>query len=144
MKILFLIFMLLDNPIKDNTLRESTDLIELNHQYGKKGEHVFDQIIFWEILPETRKLKVRAWTLADYDNSHKRFALKKLDNIYTVTYFDQDVRAERKITSRIFRESWTHEDPERENKKLYNENTRTGLIKPPKPKPNPPTVVEPL
>lgn len=60
------------NPIKDNTLRENTDLIELNHRYDSKGSYVFDQIIFWEILPETGKFKVRAWTMADWENKDKR------------------------------------------------------------------------
>ena len=131
MNTVFLILILLvGNSLKDNTLRESTDLIELNHHYDLRGEVIFDQIIFWERLPETGKFRVRAWTLTDYDNKNKRLALEinNSDNIYTVTYFDIDEKANRRITSRIFRESWTQKDPEREDKKIHGETARTGLI----------------
>lgn len=140
-------FMLLvGNPLKSNVLEENTSLIELNHQYNLDGTPLFDQIIFWEKLPETGKYRIRAWTMADYDKKEKRFALNinDSDHIYTVTYFDTDERVNRKIISRLFRESFTQKDPEREDKLLYDERTRVGLRKK-NPIPDPPyTIVDPL
>lgn len=137
--------LLVGNPFRSNVLEETTSLIELNHQYDLKGAAVFDQIIFWERLPETGKYRVRAWTLTDYDNKEKRLALdiNKSDHIYTVTYFDVDEKANRKITSRLFRESWTQKDPEREDKKLYDEKTRVGLRKKKLPPDPPYEIVDP-
>ena len=38
----------LAKPLKDDVIRESVDLIELNHFYDEHGRLVFDQVIFYD------------------------------------------------------------------------------------------------
>jgi len=112
---------------------EYVDLIELNHFYDQQGRHVYDQVIFYEQTPETGRFQVRAWCLVEDRDSLNRRPVKNLESqIYQVDWFDTDQRMLRKITSHVFRESWTQVDPERVNKKIHDERSRIALVQNPK------------
>jgi hypothetical protein len=107
---------------------EYVDLIELNHLYNPKGQLVFDQVIFYEQALETGRFQVRAWCLVDDREIPNRRPVKNYSTSrYQVDWFDVDKRLTRRITSRLFRESWTQIDPERDDKKLHDERLRVGL-----------------
>ena len=56
-------------PGGSNTvLRESVDLIELNHFYDDLGRHAYDQVIFYEWSEEYCRYHVIAWCLVEDDH----------------------------------------------------------------------------
>ncbi len=112
---------------------EYVDLIELNHFYDQKGGLVYDQVIFYERAPETGRFQVRAWCLVEDRECLNRRPTKNLQtDLYQVDWYDSDQRLLRKITSRLYRESWTQIDPERANKKLHDERSRISMVQNPK------------
>ena len=112
---------------------EYVDLIELSHFYDQRGRLVYDQVIFYERAPETGRFQVRAWCLVeDRENLNRRPVKNHQTELYQVDWFDTDQRLLRKITSRLYRESWTQIDPERTNKKIHDERLRISMIQSPK------------
>lgn len=112
---------------------EYVDLIELNHFYDPKGGLVYDQVIFYERAPETGRFQVRAWCLVEDRECLNRRPTKNLQTeLYQVDWYDSDQRLLRKITSHLYRESWTQIDPERANKKLHDERSRISMVQNPK------------
>lgn len=113
-----------------NQATEYVDMLELNHFYDPRGQHVFDQVIFYEQAPETGRFQVRAWCLVEDRELLNRRPVKNITNgLYQVDWLDTDQRLSRKITSRILRESWTQDDPERANKRELEERLRIALIR---------------
>lgn len=105
---------------------QRVDLIELNHKYGENGQHVFDQVIFWERHPGSGKYRVLDWRMVeDAIYFSRRPKLDQSGSMYAVTwseggdYFD--------VRSRIFRESWTQTDPEVLDKKVWPDSCRAKL-----------------
>ena len=119
---------------KGNHLAEEVvDLIELNHFYDQQGRLVYDQVIFYERAPESGRFQVRAWCLVeDRECLNRRPIKNQQTQLYQVDWFDSDQRLLRKITSRLYHESWTQVDPERTNKKIHDERLRISLIQSPK------------
>lgn len=114
------------------TLRESVDLIELNHFYDDLGRHTYDQVIFYEWSAEYTRYHVLAWCLVEDDQSRMPVMLPGGREVQ-VRWYDRDVKRTREVRSKLFRETWTQTDPERENKKLLDEKYRNSLLKlPPK------------
>lgn len=98
------------------------DMIEVNHHLGPiRGEVLFTQVILWERLPYNGKYRVVAWKMLE--DSQVTF----VGGMYRVTVPDGlrtvDVR------SRMFRESWSQEDPEAIDKKKWGDRSRLGLPK---------------
>jgi hypothetical protein len=111
---------------------EHVDLIELNHFYDQQGRLVYDQVIFYEQAPETGRFQVRAWCLVEDREWLSRRPTKNYDSqLYQVDWYDSDQRLLRKITSRLYRESWSQVDPERANKKLLDERMRLAMVQNP-------------
>ena len=110
---------------------ESVDLIELNHQYDKQGRLVFDQVVFWERTPTTGRFQVRTWCMVDDREELNRRPIKsEATGLWVVDWKDTDKRVIRSISSRLFRESWTQNDPERDDKKHHDERLRVLLASP--------------
>lgn len=134
------------------TLRDSAEehvgLIELNHFYDQRGSLVYDQVIFYERAPENGRFQVRAWCLVeDREQLNRRPIKNETTGLYQVDYYDKDNRLTRKLTSRLYRETWSQVDPERNNKKRHDERLRIALVKriPLEPVPEPtPTIPESL
>jgi len=98
--------------------------IELNHQYDRQGRHIFDQVIFWDRNPATGRFVVKAWIMCEFE----RYPLKCPDDLYHVRWTAEGVR--RDVCSPLYRESWGQLDPEREDKKTWPEERRSGLAGP--------------
>ncbi|XZE33591.1 hypothetical protein SH501x_004380 [Pirellulaceae bacterium SH501] len=114
-------------------LAERVDLIELNHFYDPQGRHVYDQVIFYNRHPGSGKFQVRAWCLVEDRESLNRRPIYQVETgFYRVDWLDSDLQVLRRIESRLHRESWSHVDPERVDKKKYDERLRLSLTQPPK------------
>ena len=71
-----------------------------------------------------------AWCLVeDREQLNRRPTKNHTTGLYQVDWYDADYRVLRKITSRLYRESWTQIDPERENKKVHDERLRITMAR---------------
>jgi hypothetical protein len=114
-------------------VEEHVDLIELNHFYDHQGRHVYDQVIFYERAADTGKFQVRAWCLVEDRDALNRRPIKNVSTqLYQVDWYDNDQKLMRKLSSRLFRESWSQVDPERADKKHHDERSRILLVQNPK------------
>lgn len=82
------------------------DLVEINH-YAPAGCSGFTQVIAWDWSPEHRRWHAQQWAIV--------VAWERVKS--AVRFSGDGVEAE--IGSRLFRETWTAADPERENQKLF-------------------------
>jgi hypothetical protein len=97
------------------------DLIELNHRYIVEGKHYFSQILLWERLPQNGRYISRGFAV---DRDFLQWPLTQ-NGITTV-------KIERggscvTIRARLYRESWTMNDPETASKK-YQQKLGIALI----------------
>lgn len=130
---LFLCFTSTGRGNSDACLIEFVDLVELNHFFDQQGRHVYDQVIFYERHPGNGKYHVRAWCLVEDRESLNRRPVKDVHNdLYRVDWLDTDLRVLRSIRSKLYRESWSHVDPERTDKKQLDERLRLSLVQPSK------------
>lgn len=127
---LLLLLLLIASGPTDGPLRESVDLIELNHFYDDLGRHAYDQVIFYEWSEEYCRYHVIAWCLVEDDQGRLPVRLPG-SGYFLVRWFDHDVRRHREVRSKLYRETWTRSDPERENKRLLEEKFRLTLLKVP-------------
>ena len=126
-----LLVVILSVPLRlENHVSEFVDCIELNHFYDARARLVYDQVVFYEWTPTTGKFQVRAWCLVDDREQLNRRPIKNEETgIYESEYLDTNTRLIRRIRSRLFRESWSQLDPERENKRVHPESLRIELVK---------------
>ncbi len=108
-------------------IREHVDLMELNHKYDNCGRHTFSQVIFWERSPATGKYHVRDWIIVDVEESPWCVPIER-GGIYVSTFFRHGISYS--VRSPLFRESWTHIDPEVEDAKKNPKHLRRPLPKP--------------
>ena len=93
---------------KDDVVRESVDLIELNHFYDEHGRLVFDQVIFYDWSAGEARYNVRAWRLVKNPAQ-----LPQRDwRLGGYSAMWQDGEQIRYIYSKSIRETWTQYDPE--------------------------------
>lgn len=128
-----LLAFVLSVPIRiEDQATEYVDLIETNHYFDHQGRLVYDQVVFYERTPTTGKFQVRAWCLVDdREYLNRRPVKNETTGLYQVDWYDTDKRILRKLTSRLFRESWSQVDPERDNKRFHPERLRVELVKKP-------------
>lgn len=91
-----------------SVLRDSVDLVEVNHYHDPRGQHVFDQLIFYDWSSQQRRFQVRAWRLIKSDSQ-----LPLRDHrtgTWMVRWHDDGVL--REVTAASRRETWTQYDPE--------------------------------
>ena len=110
-------------PQRDSMLRESVDLIEVNHFYDDHCRLVFDQVIFYDWTPAESRYNVRAWRLVkspqqlpqrDWDGGGCKVVLCDGDN-------------PRFIRSKSIRETWTQYDPELPEREFLPKEKRKEL-----------------
>lgn len=105
------------------------DMIELNHFYTRQGQHVFDQVIFWERINATGEYRVRGWILTEERESLNRVPYKDLDGMTRVDFKDNGYVST--IKSPLFKESWGFDDPEKKDKTKLDPKYRLALPKHP-------------
>jgi len=89
-------------------LKDSVDLVEVNHYHDARGQHVFDQLIFYDWSSQKRRFQVRAWRLIKNENQMPRRDHR--NGNWLVRWHDDGAMREVTATSR--RETWTQYDPE--------------------------------
>jgi len=115
-------------PKGHRIIEEQVDMIELNHFFDPQGRHVYDQVIFYHVAPETGKFRVRAWCLIEDRESLSRRPLRDPHtSTARVEWYDENQKIVRRLTSKLFRESWTQVDPERSDKVQLEEKLRLSL-----------------
>jgi hypothetical protein len=141
LKILIFIFSLFCfgiNLPKDDVIRETFDLVEINHFYDDNGKLVFDQCIWynWEdkftyhTFAEEKiivgpRFNVVAWRLIKNNNYIPRFNHK--NKTYESIFFDGDnIRI---INTFSFRETWTQYDVELVERDFIPKECRKELKK---------------
>lgn len=122
----------LRDGVQGQVIEESIDMIELNHFYDPCGRHIYDQVIFYHLSPETGKYRVRAWCLVEDRESLTRRPMRdaKTGRV-RVEWYDGEHKALRHLESGIYRESWTQVDPERMDKRHLDERLRLSLVQGP-------------
>lgn len=106
---------------------EYVDMIELNHYFNGKAQHVYSQVIFYERLAANGHFHVRGWALIEMRESLNR--LPQYDPIADKVVVDM-ITSDGKYTrleSRLFKETWTQYDPERLDKDKLPEQYRLRL-----------------
>jgi hypothetical protein len=105
------------------TAKQRVDLIELNHFVDQEGREVFRQVLFYDWSPSHRKFIIREWRLVKSDSQLPRRHWSPPR--YQCVWHDDGLL--REIWSPSFRETWTQQDPERQNRKLVAEEARRPL-----------------
>lgn len=110
-------------PTLDGTIHDSFDALEINHYYSNEGEHVFDQLIAWNWSESHNAFVVEAWRLWKTD----RHPQKRSSGGYEIVFDDGDVT--RRVTGKVFWETFTQRDREMENRSVYEKSLRTDFTK---------------
>lgn len=106
---------------QSTVLRQSVDLIEVNHFFDDQGRPVFSQVIFYDWQPATARYEVRAWRLLK-----SRHQVPRRDFLYGgYSCLWNDGGVYRWIFTPALRKTWTQYDPELlERERLPRERRR--------------------
>lgn len=107
---------------RDNTIRESVDVLEHHFLYDERGREVFQQLIGWTTHKDGEH--VQFWRLIK-NESH----IPQRDHLnggYFVHFLDGE-RAWRYVRAPMFRERWTQYDVEVADRDLLPKEARREL-----------------
>lgn len=104
--------------------KQRVDLIELNHFIDQDGREVFRQVLFYDWSETHRKYIIRAWRLVKSESQLPRRRWSPPS--YQCSWHDEGLL--REISASTFRETWTQQDPERQNRKIVPEDERIPLV----------------
>lgn len=108
-------------PINSSIVEDRVDVIEVNHFYDEEGRLVFDQIIFWEWCPVTKRHQVVAWRLLKKYSAWPERRGREWQSMWI------DGELLRRVIAPSIRETWTQYDPELEERKLLRKEHRREL-----------------
>jgi len=110
-----MLWILLALAIGSNKIdRAEVDLIELNHRGSEDGCLQFDQVIIWKWSPNYRRYDAQYWFIV---NSLPGYPVQAGE--FYQCYGCRPDQQRIMFRSKMFRETWTTDDPERENIKLF-------------------------
>jgi hypothetical protein len=120
--------LLATTPIAD-ARHHRVDVVEVNHLYNDMGEHVLDQVIFWDWCFNAGRYQVRDWRLlrgASSPSGRVCYGPQRLWPFsWQVTLLDDG--GVRRIYARAVRETWTQYDPEMAERNVLEEQKRRKL-----------------
>ena len=111
----------------ENVVRDTVDVIELNHFYDKENlKHIFDQYIYWDF--DTSRWfggqhHVVDWRLAT--GKKNMLPRRAVGGGFVQTFWDKDQL--REVRSISLRETWTTYDPELAERARFPKEERRGL-----------------
>ena len=100
----------------------TVDLVEVNHYHDARGEHVFDQVIFYSWSAQRKRYDVREWRLAKSQSMYPTWRR----NRWLTRWHEDGVMREVVASSR--RETWTAYDPELQERKQLEQEQRLPLF----------------
>lgn len=103
---LLLLTLVLPSPFDLQVKTARVDLVEVNHYHDTRGEHVFDQLIFYDWSTQRKRFDVRDWRLL---KSESMIPMAKRGHFF-IRWHDDGLL--REVTALSRRESWTQYDPE--------------------------------
>jgi len=103
-------------------LRDSVDVVELNHFYDDEGKPVFDQLIFYRWEP------AGFHRLIDYRLVKSRECLpqRQQHGWFSLWWDEGELR---RVDAASYRETWTQYDPELVDRENHPKGSRPGLRK---------------
>ncbi len=108
---------------KPTIVQDEVDLVEVNHYHDARGEHVFDQLIFYDWSKQKRRFQVRAWRLIKTESQLPRRDHRR--DVWLFRWHDDGVL--REVTSASRRETWTQYDPELIEREYLAQDQRLDL-----------------
>lgn len=109
-----------------SVIRDSVDLVEVNHYHDQRGQRVFDQLIFYDWSRQKRRFQVRAWRLIKTESQLPRRDHR--DGRWLVRWHDEGLL--REVTAESHRETWTRYDPELIERDYLPQEQRQELSSP--------------
>ncbi len=106
-----------------SVIKDDVDLVEVNHYHDARGEHVFDQLIFYDWSSQKRRFQVRAWRLIKSESQLPRRDHRQKN--WLVRWHDDGVL--REVTAASRRETWTQYDPELVERENLAQDQRLDL-----------------
>jgi hypothetical protein len=107
---------------RERVVEDRCDLIELNYTQREPEFAGYWQVIFWDYSPDYRRHDVVAWTMLPYEIEHR-------GGECLVSWYDPEVQCRRVVRARLYRETQTRLDPEREHQRLMPYALRRGFSK---------------
>ena len=104
---------------------EAVDCVEVNHFHTSQGEPAFVQLILWDWDQEDSAYHVRAWKMIEAIEPMPT----RSNGRWFVRYHDRTDHLDRVIVCRQGKESWTQNDPERDDKRMWPETMRQRLVR---------------
>lgn len=101
---------------------DRVDVIEVSHVYSAQGDHVFSQLLFWELASDG-EYDLRTWLLLKQGGHRPEYDFARGDYVARFSSWEQfhEVRAP------VFRETWTQYDPELIARDRMPKENRRGL-----------------
>ena len=109
-----------------SALTDRVDLVEVNHFCDEYGKVIFNQLIFYDWCPETRRYQVRAWKPLRKAYQYPTRNWQK--DCYVAVWYDKGIK--RVVEAEVLRESWTQYDPELVERQYMSPDERAGLLAP--------------
>jgi hypothetical protein len=100
------IILLLSLPIIPTVQPAHVDRIELNHYSSPSGDHVFDQLIFYDWSNQRKRFDVREWRLVKDESMVPR----RCRDGWRVVFYDGGIP--REVVAKSMQETFTQYDPE--------------------------------
>jgi hypothetical protein len=98
--------LLLTLPIIPTVQPAHVDRIELNHYSSASGDHVFDQLIFYDWSNQRKRFDVREWRLVRDESMVPR----RCRDGWRVVFYDGGIP--REVMAKSMQETFTQYDPE--------------------------------
>jgi len=106
-----------------SVVKDKVDLVEINHYHDARGEHVFDQLIFYDWSSQKHRFQVRAWRLIKTESQLPRRDHRAGN--WLVRWHDDGML--REVTAASQRETWTQYDPELMERENLPQDQRLDL-----------------
>ncbi len=110
-------------PVLDEPICETVDLLEVNNFYAEDGRPTFAQVIFYDWTQEDGRYDVLSWRLL---RKGEQYPQRDWSSGGWVTIFWDDTKL-RKIKANAVRHTWTQYDPELLERDMLPKEMRRGL-----------------
>ena len=132
MATLLVAFLLTADVGSDVIVRDTVDIIEVNHVYDEHtGRKRLSQTIFWEFRPYRGGLRVSVvgWRMQDAVRAHPRYDHR--ERVWILVWWDSKHKVLRRVRATSFRETHTTYDPEVDDQEKLAPEYRRGLSRVP-------------